>query len=114
MVWHVVVFEEQYQAFGYFEGEPSFILGLLSIIIQGFVFSLLYPHLTFKGSVVARGLEYSLPIALFFWTPHVMAFVMKQIAISAAVFIAMQSQYSVMQFTIYGVLIGLIYKIYGE
>ena len=78
------------------------------------MFSLLYPHLTFKGSVVARGLEYSLLIGLFFWTSHVMAFVVKQIVTSPVVFIAMQSQYFVMQFTIYGVLIGLIYKIYGE
>ena len=31
VVWHVVLFESQYQSFGYFEGEPNFVLGLLSI-----------------------------------------------------------------------------------
>ena len=44
VVWHVVLFEETYRTFGYLEGEPSFLLGLLSIFIQGLILSFLYPY----------------------------------------------------------------------
>lgn len=109
VIWHVVIFEKQYQSFGYFEGEPDFALGLLTIVIQGFVLSFLYPYVSFEGRGVVRGLKYSLLIGLFFWTSHVLAFVAKQDINNALLFIAMESVYLVLQFGIYGVLIGLIY-----
>ena len=58
VVWHVLLFEDEYHAFGYFEGEPSFSLGLLTIIIQGGVLSFLYPYVKFTGEGVMRGLSF--------------------------------------------------------
>ena len=54
VVWHVVLFEEKYRAFGYFEGEPSFVLGLVTIIIQGGVLSFLYSYAVFSGNAIIR------------------------------------------------------------
>ena len=51
VVWHVVLFEEMYRTFGYFDGEPSFVLGFLTILIQGFMLSLLYPYFNLPGQV---------------------------------------------------------------
>jgi len=111
VLWHVVLFEDKYHAFGYFEGEPSFVLGLLTIIIQGFVLSFLYPFVKFKGQGIIRGLKYSLLIGVFFWSSHVLAFVAKQVVDSSFSFVAMESFYLLLQFGIYGLLIG---KIYGK
>ncbi len=112
VLWHVVLFEKLYQHFGYFDGEPGFALGALSIIIQGTMLSVLYPHVRLgkhKTSVI-HGLKYSLLIGLFFWTSHVLAFIAKQNINDAGLFAMMESAYLFVQFSIFGVIIGLIYK----
>ena len=110
VIWHVVLFEDKYHSFGYFEGEPSFILGLLTIIIQGFVLSFLYPYVKFRGQGFNRGLKYSLLIGVYFWTSHVLAFVAKQVVDSSVLFVVMESFYLLIQFGVYGLLIGKIYR----
>ncbi len=109
VVWHVVVFEDKYRAFGYFNGEPSFTLGLLTIAIQGFMLSFLYPYFNFSGNGITKGIKYSLLIGLFFWSSHVLAFVAKQVVENSLSFIFMESFYLLIQFGIYGVAIGLIH-----
>ncbi|MCL1127792.1 hypothetical protein [Shewanella surugensis] len=114
VIWHVVLFEEKYHSFGYFEGEPNFVLGLLTIIIQGYVMSFLYPYVKFKGQGVIRGLKYSLLIGVFFWSSHVLAFVAKQVVDSSWSFVLMETFYLLIQFGIYGLLIGKIYAMAPE
>lgn len=110
VIWHVVLFEEQYRAFGYFNGEPSFALGLLTIVIQGFMLSLLFPLFKISGNSVSSGIKYALLIGVFFWSSHVLAFVAKQVVDSSMLFIVMETFYLLLQFSIYGVLIGLIHS----
>ena len=107
VVWHVVLFEQKYISFGYFEGEPNFVLGFLIILIQGLMLSILYPHVSFSGNGTARGIKYALFIGLFFWTSHVLAFIAKQIITDPLLFIAMESFYLLLQFGIFGALIGV-------
>ena len=109
VVWHVVLFEDTYHAFGYFEGEPNFALGLLTITIQGFVLSFLYPYVKFSGQGIIRGLKYSLLIGIFFWSSHVLAFVAKQVVDNSIFFVLMESFYLLLQFGIFGIFIGKIY-----
>lgn len=110
VVWHVVLFEEKYQAFGYFEGEPNFLLGLITILIQGLVLSFLFPLVRLKGSAISKGLKFSCVVGLFFWSSHVLAFIAKQVVASSLSFFLMESFFLALQFGIYGILIGLIYK----
>lgn len=110
VVWHIALFKEKYDAFGYFDGEPSFALGFLTILIQGFMLSLLYPYFNLAGHSVLKGLKYSLLIGVFFWSSHVLAFVAKQVVDNSVTFILMESFYLLIQFSIYGVLIGLIHN----
>ena len=114
VVWHIVLFEEKYQVFGYFEGEPNFILGLITIIIQGCVLSFLYPYVAFSGNGIKRGLKYSLLVGVFFWSSHVLAFVAKQVVDSSLSFVVMESLYLLLQFGIYGILIGLVFRNSGN
>ena len=108
VIWHIVLFKEMYTNFGYFEGEPSFILGLITIIIQGAILSFLFPYVSFSGGSVLRGLKYALLIGAFFWTSHVLAFVAKQVIGDTLIFITMETFYLLLQFGIYGVAIGFI------
>jgi len=110
VTWHVVLFREQYLAFGYFEKEPDLQLGLLTILLQGLVLSFLYPFVKFRGRYLKRGLKFSLCIGAFFWTSHVLAFVIKQAVENAGLFIVMETGYLFVQFGLYGLLIGMIYE----
>ena len=109
-VWHAALFSELYHSMGYFDGEPRFLLGLMSIFIQGLVLSALFPYVDFKGSWINRGIKYSLLIGIFFWTSHVLAFIAKQTIQSPLIFVAIETLYLLLQFGTFGVLIGLIHR----
>ena len=71
--------------------------------------SFLYPFFNIQGSNIQKGLKFSLLIGVFFWSSHVLAFVAKQIVDHSVNFILLESFYLLLQFGIYGVLIGLIH-----
>lgn len=108
-IWHVVLFEEMYISFGYFTGEPNFLLGFLTIFIQGFILSFLYPYFNISAQGIKRGLKYSLLMGAFFWTSHVLALLAKQTMQAPISFLAIESFYLLLQFSTYGILIGLIH-----
>lgn len=110
IIWHLVLFEQTYLSFGYFQGEPNILLGFITILIQGTILSALYPYVRFSGKSVVRGLKYSLAIGAFFWTSHVLALIAKQSVNDPVMFALMETFYLLLQFGIFGVLIGLIYK----
>ena len=110
VVWHVGLFEEEYHSFGYFEGEPNFAIGLLTIFIQGVILSALFPRVRLQGNSLYRGLKFSLLVGTFFWTSHVLAFVAKQSVENVSMFTAMETIYLVLQFGLFGILIGAIYR----
>lgn len=108
--WHVLLFEDRYQSFGYFEGEPSFALGFLTILIQGVILSILFPMINLTGISVLRGLKFATLTAMFFWTSHVLAFIAKQPVQDVLRFVAMETVYLALQFGLFGILIGIIYR----
>lgn len=110
VVWHVALFEDIYQRFGYFNGEPNFFLGLVTIVAQGAILSFLYPHVSFAGQGIVKGVKYGLVGGILVWTTHVLAFVAKQNVADAWSFVAMESVYLLLQFSIFGLLIGLIFR----
>ncbi len=110
VVWHVLLFRESYESFGYFEGEPDFLVGLLTIVLQGILLCALFPMLKAEGSSFRRGFRFALIVGAFFWTSHVLAFVAKQEIPGASAFIWMETLYLVLQFGVFGLLIGLIHR----
>ena len=110
IIWHVVIFEQQYRAFGYIEDEPNFVLGFSTILLQGLVLSFLYPLVRLRGSAVTRGLKFATLIGAFFWTSHVLAFVAKQTVPDTMSFVLMETLYLALQFGVFGLLIGRIYR----
>lgn len=96
--------------FGYFKGEPNMIIGLLTIIIQGFVLSYLWRFVSFSGTSFIKSMKYVSVLGLFFWTSQVLAFVAKQNVENELSFILMETFYLFFQFGIYGLCLGLIHK----
>ena len=108
--WHLGLFEEQYQAFGYFEGEPNVLAGLAAIVIQGLVLAVIYPLFRPRSAGFVRAFQYAGLMGLFFWTSHVLALVGKQNVPNAGGFITMETAYLVVQFGLFALVLGLIYR----
>ena len=108
--WHTGLFKEKYESFGYFSGEPNIPVGLATIIIQGVVLALIYP-LFHTGSVgFVRAFQFAGLMGVFFWTSHVLALVAKQNVPNAGDFIAMETGYLAVQFGLFALVLGLIYR----
>jgi hypothetical protein len=48
-VWHLVLFEQKYHALQIYRDEPVIAFGLASMIIQGAIFSWLFPRVFMQG-----------------------------------------------------------------
>jgi len=108
--WHLVFFPTQYEAFGYFTGEPDVALGLLSIVIQGMVLSALYPMFRPGATGYRRAFLFAGLMGLFFWTSHVLALVAKQEIPQAVTYVVMESGYLMAQFGLFALALGFIYR----
>lgn len=110
LAWHLGLFKEKYQTFGYFAGEPNVLVGLATIVIQGLALALIYP-MFHSGSVgFVRAFQYAGLMGLFFWTSHVLALVAKQNVPNVGGFIVLETGYLVAQFGLYALLLGWIYQ----
>ena len=107
LAWHLGLFKEEYQAFGYFAGEPNVPVGLAAVVIQGVVLSFIYPLFRPGRAGFGRAFQFAGLMGLFFWTSHVLALVAKQNVPNAGGFIAMETGYLVAQFGLFALVLGL-------
>ncbi len=110
LVWHLGLFKQQYQTFGYFAGKPNVPVGLATVVIQGVVLALIYPLFQSGNAGFVRAFQFAGLMGLFFWTSHVLALVAKQNVPNAVSFIAMETGYLVAQFSLFALLLGFIYR----
>lgn len=110
VVWHVVFFESVYLNFGYFGENPSFILGFCAILFQGILLTWGFGRVSFEGSVRVQAFKYVSWLGAFFWTSHVLALMAKSEPAQSMIFLAMETFYLVLQFGIFGLLLGIIYN----
>lgn len=111
--WHMLLFHEKYLAMGAFtRGEPIMPFGILAIILQGIVFAYFYP-LFYKhkngGHPILRGIQFSLFMGLTVWTVMVFATAAKFHIEPVIDFVLFGTVFQIIQFTLVGVAIGLIY-----
>ncbi len=110
IIWHLVLFKDRYMSFGYFEGEPNIAVGLASMGIQGAVLAAIYPMFRFGRSGLRRAVTFAALLGLFFWTSHVLALVAKQNVPQAGTFILMETLYLCLQFGLFALALGLIFR----
>ena len=110
LLWHIGLFSERYQAFGYFDGEPDIALGLATIVIQGVVLALLHPMIDIGSSGLPKAMRFCALMGGFLWTTHVLAFVAKQQITDPLPFVLMETGYLVLQFGLFAGALTLIYR----
>ena len=110
LIWHVGLFEETYHAFGYFDGEPNIPLGLLTIVLQGVLLSIMYPVFSTGKLSFSQAVRFCVLVGAFFWTSHVLALVAKQNVPDATRFVIMESLYLGLQFGAFAIVLGVVFR----
>ena len=108
ILWHIVLFKEQYETFRYIESEPNFALGFSSILLQGIVLSGFYAYL--KSKLALPPMKYVLIMGAFFWTSHVLAFIAKQDVPNTLQFVGMETIYLALQLGLFGSVLSFLYR----
>ena len=110
MIWHMVLFHEQYAAFGAFtRAEPIVPLGMLSMVMQGVVIAYLYPFYNRGGNPIKQGVKFSLLMGVMIYTMMGFSAAAKTVIEPVPEFLIYVTAYCLIQFTITGSALGLIY-----
>ncbi|HLD86473.1 MAG TPA: hypothetical protein VJB12_00245 [Candidatus Nanoarchaeia archaeon] len=110
IAWHMKVFYKLYKEWHYFGNSPKPIIGLLAIVIQGFVLSYGYGLIDVVHESLFSGLAYSAVMGFFFWTCHVLSYMAKNEKTRQWKFLMMESVYLSVQFGLFGIMIALIHR----
>lgn len=110
--WHMVFFHDLYVSWGAFQRvEPIMPLGVAAILIQGLVIGYLYPfYNTGVGNPVWRGIKFNLTIGLMTYTAMGFATAAKFQIDPVAPFLVYHTVFQVIQFTLTGAALGVIYR----
>jgi hypothetical protein len=111
-VWHLILFESDYHALQIYRADPIIPFGLASMIIQGIVYSWVFPRVFAgnRGSVLKNGLLYGLSTGLLSWSFTTLAVAAKHPMASISDFVLLETTFTVLQFLIVGPLIALAYR----
>jgi hypothetical protein len=109
--WHLVVFAPAYRELAMYRDDVIIPFGLLSMLIQGAVFSFVYPRFfADRRAVVRNGLAYGLSIGLLSWSFTTLAVAAKNVMTSVPIYLALETGFTLLQFVIVGPLIALAHR----
>jgi hypothetical protein len=111
-VWHLIIFRDLYDSLGiYNRTDPIIPLGFSTMIIQGFIIAYLYPfYLQGKPNSVSRSITFNLILGLFLFSVSTLANAAKINVTSMSTWLLIQAVFHFVQFTIAGILIGIVNK----
>jgi hypothetical protein len=110
--WHLVWLAPSYEALGIYRPDPIIPYGLLSMLIQGVIFSLAYPRFfpDRTGAILRPGLIYGAGLAILSWSFTTLAVAAKNIMSSVPIYLVLETGFTVLQFVVVGPLIALAYR----
>ena len=110
--WHLTVFAPAYHALAIYRDDVIVPFGLLSMLIQGVIFSLAYPRFfPDRGSLVLRpGLVYGAGLAILSWSFTTLAVAAKNVMTSVPSYLALETGFTLLQFVVVGPLIALAHR----
>ena len=111
-VWHLVLFEANYQALGIYRADPIIPFGLAAMLIQGTAFSWVFPRLFRggRGSVMKNGLLFGLGAGLLSWSFTTLAVAAKHPMASISDYLLLETAFTLLQFVMVGPLTALAYR----
>ena len=109
-VWHLALFKGVYARLGvYTRPDPIIALGVFSMVLQALVVAYLYPIFFRGGSPLAQGALFGLLLGIFMGSNAVLAEAAKSQITSLSTWIGLEGVYYILQFTVVGAAIGLVY-----
>ncbi len=110
MTWHFILFKDLYDSLGiYNRQEPIIPLGFTSMLLQGLIIAYLYPSFNKGGHPISQGIKFALLMGLFMFSVSTLANAAKIHVASMSTWLMVQTAFHLIQFTVVGVGIGLIY-----
>jgi len=110
--WHLALFKDVYARLGAFtRPRPIIPLGILSMVLQAVVVAYLYPLFSRGGHPLTQGATFGLLLGIFMGSNAVLAEAGKNDVGSLPTWIALEGVYYLLQFTLVGLVIGLIYGV---
>lgn len=107
--WHLILFKGLYDSLGiYNRVEPIIPLGFFSMIIQGLIIAYLYPSFAKDKISKYTALKFCLIMGLFLFSVSTLANGAKIMITSMQSWLQIQIVFHLLQFTIAGILIGLV------
>ena len=111
MTWHFVIFKDLYESLGiYNRAEPIIPLGMISMLIQGFIMAYLFSFFYREGNAITQGIKFGLIMGLFLFSVSTLANAAKIEVTSISTWIMVQFAFHLIQFVIVGIGIGWVYK----
>lgn len=107
---HFAVFATHYAAIPIMRTEPVIAMGLGSMVIQGVLFALLFPVFQRGGSAVWEGVKFSWALGGFLASYIVLGEAGKYAIPSIPSWIAVEGGVAFVQYTVFGVMLGLIHR----
>jgi len=113
--WHLLLFKSVYDEIAIFtRKEPIIPLGVLSMLVQSVVFTCLYPRYARGGHPALEGLKFGAAMGVFLGSYAVLTDGAKFSVSSLGTWLGLESVYYLPQFSIVGVVFGLIYATHGK
>ena len=107
---HFGVNAAHYAAVTYLRAQPIFALGVLSMLIQGTIMSYLYAQLPRSGRSIGHAVLFAWLVGSILVSYEALAEAAKYGVPSVASWIAVEVAAGFVQFTFYGVLLGLVHR----
>jgi len=108
--WHLVWFHDLYLSWGAVtRSEPIITLGILSMLIQATIIAYLFPKFQKPGNSIKQAVIFSWLIGALIWSVMGPATVAKFAIEPVYQFLTYHTIFQILQFTITGIALGLIY-----
>jgi hypothetical protein len=110
-LWHLVAFAPTYRDLAMYRSDIIIPLGLASMLIQGAIFSWVYPRVfAERRAWVWNGARFGLALALLSWSFTTLAVAAKNVMTSVPTYVLMETGFTLVQFAVVGPLIALAYR----
>ena len=106
---HFAINTGHYAAIEFMRKDQIVELGIFTMLLQGAILAYFYPFFYQSGAPVLQGLKYGLLMGLFLGSYITLVEPAKYAAPSVSEWIVVEGMVSLAQFSLYGVLVGLIY-----
>jgi phosphotransferase system glucose/maltose/N-acetylglucosamine-specific IIC component len=106
---HFVLNAGHYATVEFMRDEPIMALGIFTMIVQGAILAYLYTFFYRDGAPLLRGLKYGLLMGVFLGSYLTLVEPAKYIVPSIRSWMIVEGLASLVQFALYGILLGLIY-----